>query len=187
MYELTEYQLERLGNLFIEVIKAKLLDQIYPYGNPEVKGLGNKYASGQLYNSLSAKVIPIPNNEGFQLEISYMDYFKYVNLGRKPKAGLVPIPALLEWIKVRGLKGRNKRGRFIPNLSLAFAIRRNIYKYGIRASNIYDKAYDSFEDLLVNPPPEFQDEFNALYEAIGQDLENLFEQRIINELQSAVR
>lgn len=179
MFELSEIELQRLGTLFINFFKQKIQERIYPYGNPQ-RGVSDKVATGQLLNSLTATVMP-DGQGGFNLVITYMDYFKYVNLGRRPGRGLVPIPALLNWIKVRGIKGRNKRGRFISNLSLAFAIQRNIFKFGIRPTNIYDKAYDSFEALLENPPAEFQDEYNSLYEAIGQDVENFIEQTINKE------
>lgn len=184
MWELSEIELQRLGTLFINFFKQKLQQKIYPYGFPQ-RGVGDKVATGQLLNSLTATVMPNPDG-GFQLVITYMDYFKFVNLGREPGKGLVPIPALLEWIKVRGIRGRKPNGRFIPNLSLAFAIRRNIYKFGIRPTNIYDRAYNSFEDLLENPPPEFQDEYNALYEAIGQDVENFISQTIKVEFTSII-
>lgn len=182
MYELTEIELQRLGTLFVNFFKEKLQQKIYPYGNPQ-RGVGDKVASGQLLNSLTATVMP-KTGGGFELVITYMDYFKYVNLGRRPGVGLVPIPALLDWIKVRGIQGRNKKGRFIPSLSLAFAIQKNISKFGIRPTNIYDKAYDSLEALLENPPPEFQDEYNALYEAIGRDVNNFIEQTVDFELMS---
>ena len=85
-----------------------------------------------------------------------------------------------------GNLGRNAKGKFISNLSLAFAIRQNIFKFGIRPSNIYDKVYDSFEAILENPPQEFQDEYNALYEAIGNDVENFMEQTVNKEFPSII-
>jgi hypothetical protein len=182
MYELTQIELQRLGTLFVNFFKQKIQEKIYPYGFPQ-RGVGDKKATGQLLNSLTATVVP-KSGGGFELVITYMDYFKYVNLGRRPGVGLVPIPALLSWIKVRGIKGRKANGRFMSNLSLAFAIQKNINKFGIRPANIYDKAYDSFEALLENPPQEFRDEYNSLYAAIGRDVENFIEQTVDKELMS---
>jgi hypothetical protein len=121
-----------------------------------------------------------------QAQISYMDYFKYVNRGRKPKSKRVPIPALLEWIKYKKIKPRDKKGRFIKMkpMSLAFAIQTNIYKFGIRPANIFDKTYDDFEDVLINPPAEFRDEYEQLYQAIGEDVENFIINTINKELPS---
>jgi DNA-binding ferritin-like protein (Dps family) len=190
MWDLTPAALQRLGTLFINFYKQKLQEKIYPYApgynrSQPTSGKSNKVASGQLLNSLTATVVE--NKPGqYELVITYMDYFEAVNLGRRPRRGKVPIPALLDWIKIRGIKGRNKRGRFIPNLSLAFAIQTNIYKYGIVPSNIYDKAYDSFEALLENPPAQFQQEYEALYEAIGQDVENFMDKVITKEFPSII-
>lgn len=188
MFELTPQALQRLGTLFINFYKQKLQERIYPYapgyaGERETSGVSNKVASGQLLNSMTATVVPIGNGD-YQLVITYMDYFQNVNFGRRKKKRKVPIPALLDWIRIRGIRGRNKRGRYIPPLSLAFAIRENIYKYGIARANIYDKAYDSFEAILENPPQEFQDEYNSLYDAIGRDVENFMEEVAIKEFTS---
>lgn len=182
MWELSEQQLKELGDLFIDFYKKKLREEIYPYGNPNVRGTSNKVASGKLVDSLSARVTDTP--DGLVLELSYMDYLKYVNLGRRRKKGKVPIKSLLRWIKDRRIRGRNKKGRFIKDLSFAFAIQRNIFKYGIRPANVFDKTYDSFEEVLLNPPPQFRDEYERLYDAIGQDVENFLIQTINQELPS---
>jgi len=182
MWELSERQLKELGDLFVKFYKDKLKEKIYPYGNPKVRGIGNKVASGRLLNSLSAKVKDTP--DGLMLELTYMDYLKYVNLGRRKGRGMVPIKALLEWIKVKRIKGRNKKGRFIKDLSFAFAIQKNIFKYGIRPANVFDKTYDTFEDVLANPPAEFRDEYERLYQAIGEDVENFLSNVINKEIPS---
>lgn len=176
MYELSEQALRDIGTIFVNMMKKKIKEKIYPYGNPNQKGVGDKYASGDLYNSLTATVKN--TKDGPELTITYADYFKYVNLGRKAGKKFVPIPAILEWIKVRGIKGRNKKGRFIPRLSFAFAIRQSIYKYGIRPSNIYDKGLNSLEDIFENPPPELMEAYNELYGAIENDVYNFVESNI---------
>lgn len=175
MYELSEEALQKIGTLFIKMMKKKIKEKIYPYGNPQ-SGVGDKYASGNLYNSLTATVMP--GQQGPELVITYADYFKYVNLGRKPGKKFVPIPSILEWIKIRGIKGRNKKGQFIPRLSLAFAIRQNIYKFGIRPANIYDKGLDSLEDIFENPPEELRQAYTDLYAAIENDVANFVEANI---------
>lgn len=175
MYELSEQALQDIGTLFVKMMKEKIKQKIYPYGHPE-KGLGDKYATGNLYNSLTATVKNTP--DGPELTITYADYFKYVNLGRKPGKKMVPIPAILEWIKVRGIKGRNKKGRFIPRLSFAFAIQRNIFKFGIRPANIYDKGLNALEDIFENPPAELMEAYNELYAAIENDVYNFVESNI---------
>jgi hypothetical protein len=90
----------------------------------------------------------------------------------------------LKWIKIRGIRGRNKKGRFIKDLSLAWAIQTNIFKYGIRPANIYDKTLDSLEDLFDNPPPEIQAEIDDLVDAIAGDINNLIENTIEQEIKT---
>lgn len=175
-FPLTERALKDLGELFTEQLKNKIAAKIYPYGHPDIKGVGNKIASGDLYNSIRYNVIK--QDEDYVLEISYSDYFQYVNRGRRMGVKRVPIKALLDWIKIKKLKGRDKKGRFIKNLSLAFAIQQNIYKFGIRPTNIYDKALDSLEDIFDNPPAAIRDQLNELYEMMEQDINNLLEQTI---------
>ena len=178
MFELTEEALQKLGTLFVKMMKQKIKEKIYPYGNPQ-SGQGDKYASGNLYNSLTATVMP--NGDDFELVITYADYFKYVNEGRRANVKKVPLSALLQWIKMRGIKGRNKKGRFMSNLSMAFAIQKNIFKYGIRPANIYDKGLDSLEEIFQNPPPELQQAYTDLYAAIENDVVNFVDANIVSK------
>lgn len=183
MFELADDALYEIGKIFVEMMKKKIQEKIYPYGNPNQKGVGNKVASGRLLNSLSVRMLPPQNGQPGGIEITYEDYFKYVNLGRRAKKNFVPIPAILDWIKVRGIKLRNKKGQFIRNtdenrLSFAFAIRQNIYKYGIRPANIYDKGLDSLADIFENPPEELRQAYNELYAAIENDVYNFVESNI---------
>jgi hypothetical protein len=146
--------------------------------------MGNKYATGNLYNSFKSKVVSTSN--GLQLEISYADYYKNVNFGRKPGGKKVPIKALIEWIKVRRIRRRDARGRFVAGgiESLAWAIQTNIHKFGIRKADLFDKAYDSLEEVLENPPPFLQEQFTQLYDAIGRDVENFIQNTITEEIES---
>lgn len=175
MWDLTEDALNDYARLFVMAIKAQLRKRAYPFGNP-VKGVGNKVASGNLIDSINYSIVQTSKGPIIQLE--YADYFQYVNRGRKPNVKRVPINVLLKWISIRGIKGRDKKGRFIKKLSLAYAIQTNIFKYGIRPANIYDRALDSLEDLFENPPTELQGVLNELYDAIGNDINNLIEQTI---------
>jgi hypothetical protein len=175
MFELSEDALRDIGKIFVEMMKKKIQEKIYPYGNP-AKGVGNKVATGNLLNSLTATVQN--SKKGPELTITYADYFKYVNLGRSSGKKNVPISNLLEWIKIRGIKGRSKKGKFIKNLSLAFAIQKNIFKYGIRPANIYDKGLNALEDIFENPPEELRQAYNQLYAAIENDVVNFVEANI---------
>jgi hypothetical protein len=188
-YPLSERALNELGKLLVGSIKDQLRLRQYPYGHPE-SGQGDKVASGKLINSISYQIVNGPDGEPI-VQLSYQDYLKYVNRGRKPLTKEVPIKALLEWIKVRGIRGRTKKGKFMSNLSLAFAMRTNIYKYGIRPANIFDKSYDGleyyFEDFPNNLPPDVVFAANELYDAITEDLNNLIENVVRKEIPSNVK
>ena len=187
MYQLTERALQLLMNLFIEKIKERLLAKDYPYGNPEVKGVGNKYASGQLYNSINGSVEIGPNGEPIAV-IEYADYFNYVNRGRNAGVKRVPLTALMEWIKVRGLKGRDKKGRFMSTTNLAWAIQTNIFKYGVRPANIYDAGISDleqyFNDFPNNLPPDLLAEGEHVFDAVAEDINAFIEQTLTKEIET---
>jgi hypothetical protein len=187
MYQLTERALQLLMNLFIAKIRERLLAKDYPYGNPDVKGSGDKYASGQLYNSLSGSIEIGPNGEPIAL-IQYQDYFNNVNFGRKAGVKRVPLSALMQWIKVRGLKGRDKKGRFMSTTNLAWAIQTNIFKYGVRPTNIYDAGISDleqyFDDFPNNLPPDLLAEGADIFEAVAEDINNFIEQTLTKEIET---
>jgi hypothetical protein len=66
-------------------------------------------------------------------------------------------------------------------LSLAFAIRENIFKYGIRPADIYDKGLDSLEAILENPPPELAQVYADLYAAIENDIVNFVDANLVTK------
>lgn len=191
MYQLTEIQLKILLELLVQKIKQKVASNQYPYGNPEQRGVGNKIASGQLYDSIdySVEIDTDGNPVGI---LYYADYFKYVNRGRPaglgPKAseGGVPIPALLNWINIKGINAVDPRGNEIPPLSLAFAIRQNIFRYGIRKTNIYNEGLEDFENIFDdfpnNLPPELRGQAEQLFEQVAQDINIFYEQRLKIEI-----
>ena len=187
MYQLTERALQLLMNLFIEKIKERLLAKDYPYGNPEVKGVGNKYASGQLYNSINGSVEIGPNGEPIAV-IEYADYFNNVNFGRRAGVKRVPLSALIEWIKIRGLKGRDKKGRFMSTTNLAWAIQTNIFKYGVRPANIYDAGISDleqyFNDFPNNLPPDLLAEGENVFDAVAEDINAFIEQTLTKEIET---
>jgi hypothetical protein len=183
-YPLTQRALNKFGELFTQYIKEEIEKKQYPYGNP-VKGMGDKVASGKLLNSIGYDIETDTQGNPI-LVISYIDYFENVNLGRRKERKKVPISAILDWIKVRGLQGRNKKGRFIPRLSFAFAIQTNIYKFGIRPANIYDKGLDGLLNFVENPPPGLGDEWQDVFDMIAEDVNKFLEQSINKELPSKI-
>ena len=58
--------------------------------------------------------------------------FKYK--AKQPPSGIIE-----KWIKRKGLKGRDKKGRFITHKSLSFLIARSIKKKGIQGISFFQK------------------------------------------------
>jgi hypothetical protein len=91
-----------------------------------------KIASGRLVNSLAYRIDP----QG-KIIFTYALEGKWVTLGRKkhPGRGVNPkgqfVANIKEWAKIKGLKGRDSKGRFISDDSLAYLIARGINNSGI--------------------------------------------------------
>jgi hypothetical protein len=185
MYQLTEIQLRILLQLLVQQIKLKIASAEYPYGYPNERGQGNKIASGQLYDSIDYDVEYATDGTPMGI-LYYADYFKYVNRGRQPGAKKVPIQPLLNWINIKGINATNENGLAIPPLSLAFAIQQNIFRYGIRETNIYNKALDDFENIFDdfpnNLPEDLRVQAEQLFEEIAEDINIFYEQKLKIEL-----
>lgn len=205
-YKLTYNQLNVMMALLVREIKKKI-DTEYPYGRNGYENKATKIASGQLYDSIQYEVEYDTDQTPFGI-LYYADYFDYVNRGRpaglgatgqflgkkgknktprlSAKAGAVPIPALMKFISIKGISVQDKRGNDIPPLSLAFAMRRNIFKYGIRKTNIYSSALDNIEDMFEDFPNNLPDylkgEAQELIEEVAKDINIFLEQKIKLEL-----
>lgn len=144
--------LSRLAPIVEQIVKQVLSEKRYPFGRPDVKGLGDKVASGTLRNSIKAvqtdrDTIMVLGPGGLPLNQTYGDWGgNDVNVGRRRNLKGVPISAIEKWINDRGLKGRDKKGRFIKTRSFAFAIQTNIKKFGIRPSNFVEISIQTLEN-----------------------------------------
>ena len=141
--------LQRLAPIVEQVVKQVLSEKRFPFGYAKNRGLSNKIASGNLRNSIKAvqtdeTTLVVYGPGGKPLNQTYGDWGGRgdVNLGRKSGLKGVPIDALEKWITERGLKGRDKKGKFITKRSFAFAIQQNIKKFGIRPSNFVEISVD---------------------------------------------
>ena len=150
--------LESIAPILEDIIRQSLYEQRYPFGFANNRGMGNKVASGTLARSIDVQFqkggvtqnkitrrqflqgqtgVKI-NNIPDKIVVLMEEYGQWVQSGRLPGKGYVPIGSLMAWIKQRGLKGRNKKGKFITDKSFAFAIQKNIKKFGIRPANFLD-------------------------------------------------
>jgi len=102
-----------------------------------------------------------------------LDYWQYVNDGRKP-GDYVPIKPLMKWIRSKGFNKNTQTGKFQKfNIKgMAFAVSKNIQKFGIAPTYFYDEAFNIFER-------EFE---NEAYEALGIDVANFFEKVVEDNL-----
>ena len=85
---------------------------------------------------------------------------------KQPPSGIIE-----KWIKRKGLKGRDKKGRFITHKSLSFVIAKSIKKKGIQGISFFQKP-------LMLGMQEFSKKFGA---SIKEDIiDNLKQQKIIS-------
>lgn len=118
-----------MDNLDIEW--TRLTEVLQNYADAFIKEAQNKLgqsganASGQLAGTMKP-LIEIGEEE-FKISIYLQDYWFYVENNRKP-GKRPPIPAIKEWIEVKGLgTGDDKK-----DTSWAWAIATNIGKYGAK-------------------------------------------------------
>ena len=88
--------------------------------------------------------------------------------GSGKKGGLTK--SISTWIKRKGLKGRDKKGRFITDKSLTFLISRSIYQNGIKPSLFFTKP---FEKSFARLPDDIVEKF-------GLDIDEFLEQTLNN-------
>ena len=138
--------LEEAANLLKKIIQDTLKAKIFRYGFADYQGLGDKTASFGLYNSIQTNISQTTGK--MVIEISMARYGQYVESGRLAGKKMPPVSAILKWIKDRHIKGRDKEtGRYITNESLAWGIRTNIQKFGIRPNGQQGKG---FVDIALN-------------------------------------
>ena len=151
--------LEKIVPLIQQAFQNALSQRRYIFGFDRYRGISNKIATGSLRNSV---IVTAKGKD--EINVSMNDYGQWVQSGRAPGKGKVPISAILSWIKARKLKGRDKKGRYIKDVSFAFGIQTNIKKFGIRRSDWYDVA---IEEIFSNKQIE-----ELLGEASMEDLIN---------------
>ena len=72
-----------------------------------------------------------------------------------------PRQPLIDWIRNKPIKGRDKKGRFITNKSLGFLIQRAIYQRGLTRTQFFSKPFTQ----------ELKKQIDKITEAFGDDLE----------------
>lgn len=90
-----------------------------------------KVASGSLINSINYRLQDTA--QGINVVLLANDYLQYVDRGRRPGT-YPPIQAIQRWVTIKG----------IPK-EAAWAIRKNIYKFGIKPTNVIRKTKNIIE------------------------------------------
>jgi hypothetical protein len=165
--------LEAIAPIIEEIIKDNLSKPQYKFGvkvPPQRGGISNKVASGNLRNSVKVNVVSTDNVT--KMQVIMADYAQYVQNGRlggkfKSRKGIKRgkkgatkpdspfIMSLMDWVKHRGINSSKMSQR-----QIAYAIRTNIYKFGILASNFIDLSFDAILndtriiDLIKNATEE---------------------------------
>lgn len=137
--------LERYGAEFIELYKLNLVES----GRP---------ASGKLAASLSYKVVL--NERTFAVDISLLDYWKYIENGTRPH--FPPVSAIRDWIRVKPILPRPfSNGKLPTESQLAFLIARKIGRVGTEGTNDFERASKELFDRMQM----------SIAEAVTEDLE----------------
>ena len=139
----------------------------------------HKKSSSKLYNSIKGDVKEMPNSIRLGFDMEEYGFFQDKGVsGTKRKydtpfsykSKQPPIAPIENWIRNKGIKPRDSKGRFISNRGLAFAISRSIKEKGIKPSLFFTKP---FEKAFSNLPDQ-------LIEAFGLDAVETFN-TIMNE------
>jgi len=157
------------------ILPIKLKDSINKLGIDVVADLvkqllsADKKTTGDLVNSLRYEVLEIV--DGFLLQIYALDYFKYVDQGRRPGAKPPPVAAIIPWVEAKGITiGKN------TTKQTAFIIARSIGIKGIQPLNMKQKVIEN----IINTRTEI------LKKAYADDIKEHYDQ-ILREVQANIK
>lgn len=159
--------LEAIAPILEDIIRQSLYEKRYPFGFANNRGIGNKVASGTLARSVEVQTKT--DNNITHIQVLMEEYSQWVQSGRMAGKRYVPVGSLMKWIKQRGLKGRDKKGRFMTDKSFAYAISKNINKFGIRPSNFLDISIEK----IMNDPRIVELIGEATYEDLINTIEGI--------------
>jgi len=144
----------------------KFRDTIVNEAKANLKSMG-KDSTGKLSKSIQGQVKEMPNSISMYFQMEAYGYFqdrgvKGVKSGRSesgfrfgtgsgPKGGLTS--GIEKWVRIKGIKGRDKKGKFITQKSLVNTIVRSIWNKGIKPSLFFtkpfEKAFKKLPDTLI--------------------------------------
>ena len=111
-----------------------------------------KNSSKRLYQSIQGKVKTMPNSISVEFFMEDYGVFQDAGVSGKKKkyntpfsykSKMPPSKVFEQWVKNKGIKGRDKKGRFITTKSLTFLIARGIFNNGIKPSLFFTKPFEN--------------------------------------------
>ena len=150
----------------LELFKKRVIQQ----AKSNLTKMG-KNSSGALHKGLKGDVT-VFRTGNFALEFDLGKYGEFQDKGvsgnkkkyNTPfsyKSKMPPSKVFEQWVKNKGIKGRDKKGRFITTKSLTFLIARGIFNNGIKPSLFFTKPFEN----------EYKKLSDDLVEAFGLDID----------------
>ena len=150
----------------LELFKKRVIQQ----AKSNLTRMG-KNSTGALHKGLKGEVT-VFRTGNFALEFDLGKYGEFQDKGvsgKKKKYNtpfsyktkMPPSKVFEQWVKNKGIKGRDKKGRFITTKSLTFLIARGIFNNGIKPSLFFTKPFEN----------EYKKLSNDLVEAFGLDID----------------
>lgn len=150
----------------LELFKKRVIQQ----AKSNLTKMG-KNSSGALHKGLKGDVT-VFSTGNFALEFDLGKYGEFQDKGvsgKKKKyntpfsykSKMPPSKVFEQWVKNKGIKGRDKKGRFITTKSLTFLIARGIFNNGIKPSLFFTKPFEN----------EYKKLSGDLVEAFGLDID----------------
>ena len=142
-----------------------------------------KRATGTLFDQMSFDIEKTDDNiKGVISFGSAEDYWIFVDQGVKGAGGfkgsgrmrgqgsnfkftnkMPPLKAIIQWTKTKGIRGRDKKGRFITDKSLGFLISRSIYQRGLQRTRFISKPYEEMQrDFAEDIQKSVTEDMNAV-------------------------
>ena len=132
----------------LELFKKRVIQQ----AKSNLTRMG-KNSTGALHKGLKGEVT-VFRTGNFALEFDLGKYGEFQDKGvsgKKKKyntpfsykSKMPPSKVFEQWVKNKGIKGRDKKGRFITTKSLTFLIARGIFNNGIKPSLFFTKPFEN--------------------------------------------
>jgi hypothetical protein len=165
----------------------KLGNDVVREGRGILKRKKKTTSSNTLFNDFDYLVTNQQDSVTLEFEFGRArDYWQFVDEGVKGVGGfkgsgrargqgspfkysskMPPRKPLMQWIKNKPLKGRDKKGRFITRESFAFLIQRSIFQRGLERTQFFSKPFtEQLNKQTDNITKAFADDLEVALEQI---------------------